>query len=98
MFLNIPYNNRNGAATIVATPIPIRPRKNIKIINDKEYIVIVKPSSKFKGMINNPIAENENSNSHKLSKLHLSFQYTNDIIKQPRIKSRYVIITNFVSA
>lgn len=74
MFLNTPYNNKNGAATIVATPIPIRPRKNIKIINAKEYIVILKPSSKFNGITNSPIAENENSNSHKLSKLHLSFQ------------------------
>ena len=74
MLLNIPYNNKNGAATIVATPIPISPRKNITTINPTQNSVTITPSSKFKGMINSPIAENANSINHKVSKLHLSFQ------------------------
>ena len=91
MLLNIPYNNKNGAATIVATPIPIRPRKNITIINPTQNIVTSIPNSKFKGIINNPIAANANSINHSVSKLHLSFQYRNATTKQDRIKSRYVI-------
>jgi hypothetical protein len=39
-------------------------------------------------MINNPIAENENSNSHKVIKLHLSFQYMKATIKQASINNR----------
>lgn len=74
MLLNTPYNKRNGAATIVATPIPIRPRKNITTISATQNTVTVTPSSKFNGMINNPIAEHANSISHKLTRLHLSFQ------------------------
>lgn len=91
MLLNIPYNNKNGAATIVATPIPIRPRKNITTINPTQNAVTVKPNSKFNGIISSPIAENANSNSHKVTRLHLSFQYRNATTKQDRIKSRYVI-------
>ena len=94
----MPYSKRNGAAKIVATPIPIRPRKNITTINPIQNTVTVTPSSKLRGMINSPIAENENSINHKVSRLHLSFQYTNAITKQDRIKSRYVIIKMFVSA
>ena len=74
MLLIILYNKTNGAATIVATPSPIRPRKNITTINPTQNIVTVTPSSKFNGMINNPIAEHANSISHKLTRLHLSFQ------------------------
>jgi hypothetical protein len=39
-------------------------------------------------MINSPIAENENSNSHKVIKLHLSFQYMKATIKQQSINNR----------
>ena len=98
MLLNIPYNNKNGAATIVATPIPIRPRKNITTINPTQNSVTITPNSKFNGMINNPIAANANSINHRLTRPHLSFQYRNAITKQARIKSRYVIIKMFVSA
>ena len=87
----MPYNKRNGAATIVATPIPISPRKNITTISPTQNMVTVTPSSKFNGMINNPIAENANSINHKVSRPHLSFQYRYAIRKQARIKSRYVI-------
>lgn len=74
MLLNIPYNNKNGAATIVATPIPIRPRKNITTINPTQNAVTFTPSSKFNGIISSPIAENANSNNHKVTRLHFSFQ------------------------
>ena len=87
ILLNIPYSKRNGAATIVATPIPISPRKNITTINPTQNTVINTPSSKFKGIVNSPIAANANSISHKVSKLHLSFQYTNATRKQASIKS-----------
>lgn len=74
MLLNKPYNNKNGAATIVATPIPIRPRKNITTISPTENIVTNIPSSKSNGIISNPIAANANNINHNLSKPHLSFQ------------------------
>ena len=74
MPLIILYNKRKGAATIVATPMPINPKNIISIIKPTQNPVTVTPSSKFKGMINNPIAEHANSISHKLTRLHLSFQ------------------------
>lgn len=82
------YSKTNGAATIVDTPILISPRKNITTINPTQNNVTIIPSSKLNGMINSPIAENANSNSHKVTRLHLSFQYRNAIIKQDVIKSR----------
>ena len=88
MPLIIPYNKTKGAATIVATPRPIRPRKKIKIISPKQNPTTVSPSSRLSGMINNPIAENENSNSHKVIKLHLSFQYIKATTKQQNINNR----------
>lgn len=86
--LIIPYNKTNGAATMVATPMPISPRKKIKIINPTQNPTTVNPSSKLSGMINNPIAENKNSNSHKVIKLHLSFQYMKATIKQASINNK----------
>lgn len=74
MPLIILYNKTKGAATIVATPMPISPKKNITTINPTQNAVTVTPSSKFKGIINNPIAENANSINHKVNRLHLSFQ------------------------
>ena len=88
MLLIILYNKTKGVATIVATPIPIRPRKKIKIISPTQNPTTVSPSSRLSGMINNPIAENENSNSHKVIKLHLSFQYMKATIKQTSINNR----------
>lgn len=73
---------------MVATPMPIRPRKKIKIINPTQNPTTVNPSSKLSGMINNPIAENENSNNHRNTKLHLSFQYTKATIKQASINNK----------
>jgi hypothetical protein len=86
--LIIPYSKTKGAATMVATPMPIRPKKKIKIINPIQNPTTVNPNSKLSGMINNPIAENENSNSHKVIKLHLSFQYTKVTIKQASINNK----------
>jgi hypothetical protein len=88
MLLIIPYSKTKGAATIVATPRPIRPKKKIKIISPRQNPTTVNPSSRLSGMINNPIAENENSNSHKVIKLHLSFQYMKATIKQQNINNR----------
>ena len=75
MLLIIPYNKTNGAATTVATPSPISPRKNIKIISPTQNPVTVKPSSKLRGIINRPIAEQANRASHNHASAHLSFQY-----------------------
>lgn len=88
MLLIIPYSKTKGAATIVATPRPIRPKKKIKIISPRQNTNTVNPSSRLSGMINNPIAENENSNSHKVIKLHLSFQYIKATTKQQNINNR----------
>jgi hypothetical protein len=88
MPLIIVYSKTKGAATIVATPRPIRPRKKIKIISPRQNTSTVNPSSRLSGMINNPIAENENSNSHKVIKLHLSFQYIKATTKQQNINNR----------
>jgi len=88
MPLIIVYNKTNGAATIVATPRPIRPKKKIKIISPTQNPMTVSPSSRLSGMINSPIAENENSNSQKVIKLHLSFQYMKATIKQASINNR----------
>jgi hypothetical protein len=88
MLLIIPYSKTKGAATILATPRPIRPRKKIKIISPRQNTNTVNPSSRFSGMINSPIAENENSSSHKVIKLHLSFQYMKATIKQASINNR----------
>jgi hypothetical protein len=73
---------------MVATPSPISPRKKIKIISPTQNPTTVNPSSRLSGMINNPIAENENSNSHRVTKLHLSFQYMKATIKQASINNR----------
>jgi len=86
--LIIPYNKTKGAATIDVTPIPISPRKKIKIMSPKQNPTTVNPISRFSGMINNPIDANENSNSHKVIKLHLSFQYMKATIKQASINNR----------
>ena len=88
MPLIIVYSKTKGAATMVATPRPIRPRKKIKIISPTQNPTTVKPASKLSGMINNPIAENENSNSHRVTRLHLSFQYMKATIKQASINNR----------
>ena len=88
MPLIIVYNKTKGAATIVATPSPIRPKKKIKTISPTQNPTTVSPSSRLSGMINSPIAENENSNSHKVIKLHLSFQYMKATIKQQSINNR----------
>ena len=88
MLLIIPYSKTKGAATIVATPRPIRPKKKIKIISPTQNPTTVKPASKLSGIINNPIDANENSNSHKVIKLHLSFQYMKATIKQASINNR----------
>ncbi len=88
MPLIILYSKTKGAATIVATPRPIRPRKKIKIISPTQNPTTVNPTSKLSGMINSPIDANENSNSHKVIKLHLSFQYTKATIKQASINNR----------
>ena len=73
---------------MVATPMPIRPRKKIKIINPIQNPTTVNPNSKLSGIINNPIAEKENSSSHMNTKLHLSFQYMKATIKQASINNR----------
>lgn len=88
MPLIIPYNKTKGAATIVATPRPIRPKKKIKIISPTQNPTTVNPTSRFSGMINSPIAENENNNSHRVTRLHLSFQYIKATIKQQSINNR----------
>ena len=88
MLLIIVYSKTKGAATIVATPRPIRPRKKIKTISPTQNMTTINPASKLSGMINSPIAENENSNSHKVIKLHLSFQYMKATIKQQSINNR----------
>jgi hypothetical protein len=88
MPLIIPYNKTKGAATIVATPRPIRPKKKIKIISPTQNTTITTPASKLSGMINNPIDANENNNSHRVTRLHLSFQYTKATIKQQSINNR----------
>jgi hypothetical protein len=88
MLLIIPYSKTKGAATMVATPIPIRPKKKIKIISPTQNPTTVNPASKLSGIINNPIDANENSNSHRVTKLHLSFQYTKATIKQASINNR----------
>ena len=88
MPLIIVYSKTKGAATIVATPRPIRPRKKIKIISPRQNTSTVNPSSRLSGMINSPIAENENSNSHRVTRLHLSFQYIKATIKQQSINNR----------
>ncbi len=88
MLLIIPYSKTKGAATIVATPRPIRPRKKIKIISPTQNPTTVNPSSRLSGMINNPIDAKENNNSHKVIKLHLSFQYMKATIKQQSINNR----------
>ena len=88
MLLIILYNKTKGAATILATPRPIRPRKKIKIIRPRQNTSTVKPSSRLSGMINNPIAEKQNSNSQKVIKLHLSFQYIKATTKQQNINNR----------
>ena len=76
--LNMPliilYNKTKGAATIVATPMPISPRKNIKTIKPRQNATTFTPSSKFNGIIKIPIADTANSISHRLTRLHLSFQ------------------------
>jgi len=73
---------------VVATPSPISPRKKIKIISPTQNPMTVNPSSKLSGVINNPIAEKENSSSHRNTKLHLSFQYTKATIKQASINNK----------
>jgi hypothetical protein len=88
MPLIIAYSKTKGAATILATPRPIRPKKKIKIISPRQNPTTVNPSSRLSGMINSPIAENENSSSHKVIKLHLSFQYMKATIKQASINNR----------
>ena len=88
MPLIIPYNKTKGAATIVATPRPIRPKKKIKTINPTQNTTTINPASKLSGMINNPIDAKENNNSHRVTKLHLSFQYTKVTIKQASINNR----------
>lgn len=88
MLLIILYSKTKGAATIVATPRPIRPRKKIKTISPTQNPTTVSPTSKLNGIINNPIADNENSISHKFIKPHLSFQYTKATIKQTNINNR----------
>jgi hypothetical protein len=88
MPLTIVYSKTKGAATILATPRPIRPKKKIKIISPTQYPITVSPSSRLSGMINNPIAEKQNSNSHKVIKLHLSFQYIKATTKQQNINNR----------
>jgi hypothetical protein len=88
MLLIIPYSKTKGAATILDTPRPIRPRKKIKIISPRQNPTTVNPASKLSGIINNPIDANENSNSHKVIKLHLSFQYMKATIKQASINNR----------
>ena len=75
MLLIILYNKTNGAATTVATPSPISPRKNIKIISPIQNPVTVRPSSKLIGIINRPIAEQANRASQNHASAHLSFQY-----------------------
>jgi hypothetical protein len=88
MLLIIPYSKTKGAATMVATPRPIRPKKKIKIISPIQNPTTVDPASKLSGIINNPIDANENSNSHRVTKLHFSFQYTKATIKQASINNR----------
>jgi hypothetical protein len=88
MPLIIAYSKTKGAATILATPRPIRPKKKIKTISPTQNPTTVNPSSRLSGMINNPIDANENSNSHKVIKLHLSFQYMKATIKQASINNR----------
>ncbi len=88
MPLIIVYSKTNGAATMVATPRPIRPKKKIKTINPTQNTTTITPTSRFSGIINNPIDANENNNSHKVIKLHLSFQYTKATIKQQSINNR----------
>jgi hypothetical protein len=86
--LIIPYNKTKGAATIDATPIPISPRKNIKIMSPTQKPIIENPSSKLIGTINSPIAAKQHNNNHRVVKLHLSFQYTKVIIKQASINNK----------
>jgi hypothetical protein len=93
----IPYSKTKGAATIDATPIPISPRKNNTSIKPTQNPVTVRPSSKLRGIINRPIAEQANRASQNHTNAHLSFQYRYATIKQQRIKNKYVI-NNSVSA
>jgi len=88
MPLIIPYSKIKGAATILATPRPIRPKKKIKTISPTQNMTTINPASKLSGMINSPIDANENNNSHKVIKLHLSFQYMKATIKQQSINNR----------
>jgi hypothetical protein len=88
MLLIIPYSKTKGAATMVATPRPIRPKKKIKIISPTQNTTIITPASKLSGIINSPIDAKENNNSHKVIKLHLSFQYMKATIKQASINNR----------
>ena len=75
MLLIILYNKTNGAATIVATPSPISPKKNNTSIRPTQNPVTVRPSSKLRGIINRPIAEQANRASQNHASAHLSFQY-----------------------
>ena len=95
MLFIIPYNKTNGAATTLATPSPMSPRKNITTIRPTQDAVILTPSSKLKGITKSPIAEKANSISHKCIKAHLSFQYIKPTTKQERINNRYVIGNSF---
>ena len=73
MLFIIPYNKTNGAATTLATPSPMSPRKNITTIRPTQDAVILTPSSKLKGITKRPIAEKANSISHKYIKAPLEF-------------------------
>ena len=89
------YNKIKGAATILATPRPIAPSTSITIIMPIQNPITFKPSSKLKGKINRPIAEQANRANQNLVKVHLSFQYKKATTKQQKINTRYAIDNSF---